>query len=121
MTPASFPASVKTWVAVVDSVGGVGGDDILAAHINGAYDEIIAIENAVNGKAAFKIGAGTFALGGTTCVITDAFITTSTLVIVSPTQAKVGSWSVVSSAGSFTITSDATETANVTFDWGGTK
>lgn len=73
------------------------------------------------GAATFKTGTGTFALGGTTCVITDAFITTNTMVIVSPTQAKVGSWSVVSSAGSFTITSDATETANVTFDWGGTK
>lgn len=38
---ASFPSSIKTWVPVVDNV-----DEILAAHVNGAYDEIIAIETA---------------------------------------------------------------------------
>ena len=114
--PASFPTTVKTWTNVVDGV-----DNILAAHINDAYAEIIAIENVVNLKATFKKSTGTFALGGTTCVVTDAFVTVDTMIIVSPTAVKVGSWSVVSSAGSFTITSDATETVNVTFDWGGTK
>lgn len=43
---ASFPDSIKTWAPVVDNV-----DDILAAHINGAYDEIIAIETVLDGLA----------------------------------------------------------------------
>jgi len=73
------------------------------------------------GAAQFKKSSGTFPSGGTTHTVTDAFITANTLVIVSPTQTKLGSWSVSSAAGSFTITSDATETASVTFDWGATK
>jgi hypothetical protein len=39
---ASFPGSVKSWTPVVDNVTAV-----LAAHVNEAYDEIIAIENQV--------------------------------------------------------------------------
>jgi len=75
----------------------------------------------IDGKALFKNGTGTFTSGGTTYQVTDSFITATTMVIVSPTQVKIGNWSVVSTAGSFTITSDATETADVTFDWGATK
>jgi endo-1,4-beta-mannosidase len=75
----------------------------------------------IDGKALFKNGSSTFSSGGTTYTVTDAFITAATQVIISPTQEKIGSWSVVSAAGSFTITSDSTETSNVTFDWGATK
>jgi hypothetical protein len=69
----------------------------------------------------FKNGSGTFTSGETTYTVTDAFITANTMVIVSPTSEKLGSWSVESSAGSFTITSDETETVAVTFDWGAVK
>lgn len=74
-----------------------------------------------NTKALFKNGSGTFALGDTTYVVTDAFITANTLVVASPTQATIGLWSVDSAAGSFTITSTATETSTVTFSWGAIK
>ena len=72
-------------------------------------------------KALYKNGSGTFTAGGTTYQVTDAFITANTMVIVSPTSAKLGMWSVSSGVGNFTITSDATETNAVTFDWGAVK
>ena len=78
-------------------------------------------EGKINERALFKSGSGTFASGGTTCTVTDAFVTASSMVVVSPTAAKLGVWSVVSASGSFTITSDTTETNAVTFDWGCTK
>ena len=40
---ASFPDGIKTWTPVVDNV-----TDVLASHINGAYDEIIATEADIN-------------------------------------------------------------------------
>ena len=80
-----------------------------------------AVSDAIAGSAMFKNGSGTFTSGETTYTVTDAFITADTMVIVSPTSEKLGSWSVESSAGSFTITSDATETNAVTFDWGAVK
>ena len=77
-------------------------------------------KTAWNGKASFKNGSGTFP-AGTTYTVTDAFVTTNTLVTVSPTAEKKGSWSVNSANGSFTITSDTAETTGVTFDWGAVK
>jgi hypothetical protein len=74
----------------------------------------------IDGKALFKNGTGTFPTD-VTYTVTDAFITANTQVIVSPTQEKQGAWSVTSTTGSFTITSDTTETSTVTFDWGATK
>jgi hypothetical protein len=89
----------------------------------GALDQ--AVEDAVDALdyARFTNSSGTFSLGGTTCVITDAFITANTQVIISPDPTKelVGTWSVVSTAGSFTITSTETEAENIDFDWGATK
>lgn len=79
------------------------------------------VEDALSAKAQFKSGSGTFTSGSITYTVTDAFITAATMVIISPTSTKIGAWSVVSSAGGFTITSDATETNAVTFDWGATK
>ena len=120
-------------IARIDHVHPVDTSRQVAGTYSTDYHANIVALNAVNGTntgdqtlaslgaATFKKSTGTFALGGTTCVVTDAFVTVDTMIIVSPTAVKVGSWSVVSSAGSFTITSDAIETANVTFDWGGTK
>lgn len=72
-------------------------------------------------KAEFKNGTDTFTSGGTTYTVTDTFITINTLVTVIPTSVKLGNWTVESANGSFTITSDATETIAVTFDWGAAK
>lgn len=71
----------------------------------------------------FKNGSDTFSSGQTTKTVTDAFITANTQVIISPDPTKelAGGWSVVSAAGSFTITSTAAETQNIDFDWGATK
>ena len=80
-----------------------------------------AIQTQLDGKALFKSSTGTFASGSTTYQVTDAFITAATLVFVNPTQTPIGAWSVSSTAGSFTITSTATETATRTFDWGAIK
>jgi len=77
--------------------------------------------NEINTKAMFKNGSDTFASGGSTKTVTDSFITASTQVIVSPLLEKQGAWIVTSTTGSFTITSDTTETVDVGFDWGATK
>lgn len=116
---ASFPGSVKSWTPVVDNV-----TTVLAAHINQAYEEIIALETMFSGTgpAFMKSESGhVFTSGATTHVVTDSFITATTKVDVSPTQTKIGNWSVESAAGSFTITSTATETSNVNFDWWAVK
>lgn len=43
---ASYPSSKKTWIDKIDKVVGVTeGDDIMAADVNDAYAEIIAIED----------------------------------------------------------------------------
>lgn len=64
-------------------------------------------------------GSATFTTG-TTHTVTNAFITTSTYVMITPTGTKNGDWSVVSYAGYFTITSTASE-SSVAFDWGAIK
>lgn len=124
---ADFQAQFDDWFATVQ--GQLAGD--LGAILTTRVDTLEGVgwttetvkgnADAIALRATFKHGSDTFASGGTTKVVTDAFITANTLVIVSPTQTKIGSWSVASAAGSFTITSDATETATVTFDWGATK
>lgn len=116
---ASFPGAVKSWTPVVDNT-----TTVLASHINEAYEEIIALESTFSGThPAFMISESghVFTSGATTHTVTDSFITANTKVEISPTQTKVGDWSVASTAGSFTITSTATETSNVTFDWWATK
>jgi len=67
-------------------------------------------------------GSDTFPLGETSYVVTNAFITLDTWVDVSPDLTnKQGTWTVVSANGYFTITSDATETSDIDFDWRATK
>ncbi|TCX53827.1 hypothetical protein [Dehalobacter sp. 14DCB1] len=83
--------------------------------------ELDAVASVANNKASFKNGTGTFTSGGTSYQVTDAFITANTMVTVSPTGTKVGSWTVQSYDGYFIITSDATESSGVTFDWGAVK
>lgn len=71
--------------------------------------------------AKFKSGTGTFTAGATQRTFTEAFCTTGAEVRISITGAPQGVWTVVGNAGSFTITSDANETANVTFNYFITK
>lgn len=82
-------------------------NDVLTAEL----DALIA------GKANIESGTDTFASGGATHTVTDAFITAATFVFVRATEAAVGTWTVVPAAGSFTITSTDTETADVDFVW----
>ena len=70
-------------------------------------------------KPDYKVGTDNF-VTGLTQVVTDAFITADTFVTVTPTGTKVGMWTVTSTAGSFTITSDTSET-NCAFDWNALK
>jgi len=88
---------------------------------NTAANLLSLINGLQTSKAEFKNGSDTFISGQTTKLVSDSFITANTQIIISPTQDKIGSWSVTSSAGSFTITSDVAETSNVSFDWGATK
>jgi len=63
------------------------------------------------------IHSGTFASGSTTYTQTDSTVTASSIIDVYAQATPVGTWSVSSSAGSFTITSTATESANVAFKY----
>lgn len=64
-----------------------------------------------------KKGTGAFTLGAASKLITDAFCTANSLVTVLVTGTSLGEWSVNSAAGSFTITSTLTETADVAFEY----
>lgn len=69
--------------------------------------------------AKFKQLSSTFTTRGTSQTFTDAFCTASSLVTVVITSAvkPQGIWTVNSANGSFTITSDKAETADITFDY----
>lgn len=69
------------------------------------------------GSTFMDYGSNTFYSGSTGCYVGDEFITSITKVDISPTAEKLGYWGVVSSTGSFTITSSDVEPSNVTFDW----
>ncbi|MFZ5352735.1 MAG: hypothetical protein ACOZCL_08430 [Bacillota bacterium] len=69
--------------------------------------------------AKFKTGTGTFTDDDTAQTFADAFCTANSLVVVSITSATnpQGTWSVEAADGSFTITSTAAESADITFDY----
>jgi hypothetical protein len=93
---------------------------IAATNVQSAINELDDTIQALgsSGTAATKVGTASFPGGGTTDVVTDAFITVNTFVVISPTGTKVGEWTVEAAAGSFTVTSDSTEAATATYDWG---
>ena len=97
--------------------------DTLRVDIDTNASDITTVEGSVatlqTSKAEFKTGTGTFT-SGLVQVVNDVFITANTFVNVIPTGTKAGEWSVVTAAGSFTITSDTAET-NCAFEWNGTK
>jgi hypothetical protein len=70
------------------------------------------------GAATYKYGNSSFTDNDTEQTFADAFCTATSLVIVSITGATpAGVWSVVSGAGSFTITSTSAESTDITFDY----
>lgn len=66
----------------------------------------------------YKQSNSTYTDNDTAQTFTDAFVSTSSLVVVSITGSDpAGTWSVVSNAGSFTITSTVAESTDITFDY----
>ena len=63
------------------------------------------------------IKTGTFLNGSTTYVQTDADVNSNSIIDVYAQSTPIGSWSVSSSNGQFTITSTKVETADVTFKY----
>lgn len=66
-------------------------------------------------------GTGKFLSGQTSLVVTNAFVTANTTIIINLDALPVGTWSWESAAGSFTVTSTKTETADVDFTWSAIK
>ena len=113
-------ARAKLHSAVLAELDGLRTDvDATDGNLADLVIEVEAVETLASGKADFKTGTGTFTTG-LTHTITDAFITVNTFVNVIPTGTKAGEWSVQSYAGSFTITSDTSET-NCAFEWNALK
>lgn len=112
-----FLSDVETAVRLKNVPAGT----IVATNVQAAINALDdAIQNVSSSPTAATLtGTGAFPGGGTTDTVTDSFITANTFVVVSPTGTKVGEWSVVASAGSFTVTSDATEDSGATYDWVG--
>lgn len=73
----------------------------------------VTAEQNISGVLSKKVG--TSSMEGTSKVVSDAFITAETYVIIIPLSAPNGSVSVLSTTGSFTVTSTAFET--FTFRW----
>jgi hypothetical protein len=73
--------------------------------------------NVVTLAALRPVYSGTFASGSNTYNKTDANVTANSIIDVYAQSTPIGTWSVSSSVGSFTITSTATETGNVAFKY----
>ncbi len=66
--------------------------------------------------SAKQINTGTWGANSNTCVITDEYITTNSLVIVYPTSASAtpaGRWSITTAVGSVTVTSSDAESSTL--------
>lgn len=77
------------------------------------------ILSVATGSAAFKSSSSTFTTRGTSQSFIDAFCTANSLVTIAITSSTKpqGIWIVNSANGSFVITSTASETVNITFDY----
>ncbi len=92
---------------------------IQATTVQGAIDELASDVANLSAEAisATETGSNAFPGGTTTDTVTDAAILDTSFICISPTGTKVGEWSVVSSAGSFTVTSTDTEESTATYDY----
>lgn len=115
----TLPTATSTVLGGVKSGGDVTITSGLIYVNDDSHNHILAnIDNSAD-LARFKSGTGTFTTRGTTHTITDAFCTAASLVTVciTGTVEPQGVWIVDSQSGKFVITSDTTETADVTFDY----
>ena len=115
-----------TQVSAVDLVIADAGVIITATEVEGALQEnrtaINLNTDKVTNATLFKTGDSSFTDDDTEQTFNDAFCTATSLVVVSITGATpAGIWSVVSAAGSFTITSSSAESTDITFDYYITK
>lgn len=90
-------------------------DRILLGYVPGVVTEI------VSAGAMQENGTGKFLAATNNLVITDAFITTDTTIIINLDTLPEGFWSWETLSGSFTITSTVTESADVDFTWAAFK
>lgn len=89
---------------------------VFTANDTNVQDAIESLDNATP-----KAYTDTFPANETTYTINVSGLTANDLVKITPQGAKVGTWSVISTNGSFTITSDTTETSAVLFAYEITK
>ena len=94
----------------------VNADILYASEVNTIKQATL--DNA-GGVTNFKQSNSTFTDNDTSQTFTDVFCTTTSLVVVSVTDASTpqGIWKVTSEAGEFTITSDTAETDDIDFDY----
>lgn len=83
---------------------------IITANDTNVQDAIESLDIAVP-----KAYTDTFPANETTYTVSFTGLTANDLVKITPQGTKVGTWSVISTNGSFTITSDTTETSAVSF------
>jgi len=107
--------TTTTKSSVVGAINEVDAD--LTTHIgHTTSDNVHGLDNTI---AKFKSGSSTYTDNDTSQTFTDAFCTASSLVTIAITSVTKpqGVWTVTSGAGSFTITSTASESADITFDY----
>ena len=93
-----------------------GSNGIITANDTNVQDAIESLD-----KATPKAFTDTFPANETTYTVNVSGLTANDLVKITPQGTKVGTWSVISTNGSFTITSDTTETSTVSFAYEITK
>jgi len=96
-----------------------GGTDFVANETVYAEDLNDTFDSALVGNGLFKQATSTFTDNDTEQTFTDTFCTETSLVLITITSATAaqGIWTVVSGDGDFTITSTATEAADITFNY----
>lgn len=115
----TYPSADSTKLAGIEELAEVNNiSDVNATDLTDAGETTLHSHAAIANNGLYKQSNSTFTDNDTAQTFTDAFVTTSSLVIVTLTgSAPAGTWSVVSNAGSFTITSTATESTDITFDY----
>ncbi len=93
-----------------------GSNGVITANDTNVQDAIESLDNATP-----KAFTATFPANETTYTVNVSGLTANDLVKITPQGTKVGTWSVISTNGSFTITSSTTETSAVLFAYEITK
>lgn len=100
---------------------------------NATYEEVVAARDAylsldprldalaAGANSLQENGTGKFLAASNHLHVTSAFVTADTLIIINLDALPEGFWSWESAAGSFTVTSTVTESADVDFSWSAFK